>query len=316
MSRITALRDAVVAVGLCLSVVLLSITAVQAHPQSQTLALDNCATAFSCGVNGDGAGVAIVEGDLPMTIKDPAKISAKVATTSKFQYAFTFACPSNDPNISNMGADVSCNYAVTACAGLNIGPGPMTWTWRRRTSTPPALPTEYERISRSCAAPAVTGPGAERVLTVGMVRDAFRRVNFALPAVNVQPEGNVTLVNLPTFFEVQWPELGVQPREIAEVQLLGRNVQIRPVGKSFVYRFGDGDQMGPTSDMGGPYPEGKVRHTYTRPAKSAMVSVVATYGGVFSVDEGPWQEVGETITINGPAEGVQVLEARARLEAG
>jgi len=44
--------------------------------------------------------------------------------------------------------------------------------------------------------------------------------------------------------------------------------------------------------------------------------VVATYGGEFSVDEGPWQEVGETITLNGPTEGVQVREARARLEAG
>ena len=173
----------------------------------------------------------------------------------------------------------------------------------------------YERISRSCAAPALTGPGTPPVLTAGMVREAFRRVDFALPAVNVQPEGNVTLVNLPTYFEVRWPAQGVQPREIATVQLLGRSVRIRPLGKSFVYRFGDGDQLGPTSDAGGPYPEGRIRHTYTRPAKAA-VSVVATYGGEFSVDEGPWQEVDETVTINGPAQGVQVREARARLEAG
>ncbi len=174
------------------------------------------------------------------------------------------------------------------------------------------------RTGQSCNVPAaaVAAAAARPVLTVDVVRQAFRQVDFALPAVHVQPEGNVTLVNLPTYFEVQWPALGVQPREIATVQLLGRSVRIRPLGKSFVYRFGDGDQLGPTSDVGGPYPEGRIRHTYIRPAKAAVVSVVATYGGEFSVDDGPWQEVGETITINGPAEGVQVREARARLEAG
>ena len=194
----------------------------------------------------------------------------------------------------------------------------MTWIWSRPIDESGAPTGSWALTGRSCNIPAsvVTAALARPALTVAAIREAFRQVDFALPAVNVQPEGNVTLVNLPTYFEVQWPELGVQPREIAEVQLLGRNVQIRPVGKSFVYRFGDGDQLGPTSDVGGPYPDGKVRHTYTRPAKSAMVSVVATYGGEFSVDEGPWQEVGETITINGPAEGVRILEARARLEAG
>ena len=75
-------------------------------------------------------------------------------------------------------------------------------------------------------------------------------VDFALPGVHVQPEGNVTLVNLPTYFEVRWPAQGVQPREIATVQLLGR------------------------------------------------------------------REVSESVTIDGPTQGVQVRQARARLEAG
>ena len=194
----------------------------------------------------------------------------------------------------------------------------MTWIWNQSLDASGNPVGVWVRTGDSCNVPAsvVTGALARPALTVAAIRDAFRQVDFALPAVNVQPEGNVTLVNLPTYFEVQWPALGVQPREIAEVQLLGRSVRIRPLGKSFVYRFGDGDQLGPTGDVGGPYPDGRIRHTYTHPAKAAVVSVVATYGGEFSVDEGPWQEVGETITINGPAEGVQVREARARLEAG
>ena len=226
------------------------------------------------------------------------------------------ACPGNDPN-ADSAYDMACQQLISSCQAGGLGPGPMTWIWSRPIDVNGAPTGPWVRTGFSCNLPVSTvGPGARPALTVAAIRDAFRQVDFALPAVNVQPEGNVTLVNLPTYFEVQWPELGVQPREIAEVQLLGRNVRIRPLGKSFVYRFGDGDQLGPTSDVGGPYPDGRIRHTYTRPAKAAVVSVVATYGGEFSVDEGPWQEVGETITINGPAEGVQVREARARLEAG
>ena len=152
------------------------------------------------------------------------------------------------------------------------------------------------------------------MLTVAAVRAAFRQVQFAEPVVHVQPEGNVTLVNLPTYYEVLWPTAGVEPEETASVQLLGRSVRIRPLTESFVYRFGDGASLGPTPDAGGSYPDGTVRHTYDAPARAA-VSVEARYGGEFSVDGGPWQQVGDTVVIPGPATGVQVREARARLQA-
>ena len=156
---------------------------------------------------------------------------------------------------------------------------------------------------------------ARPVLTLAAIRQAFRQVQFAKPTVRIQPEGNVTLVNLPTYYRVLWPEQGVEPQEVATVQLLGRSVRIRPLGRSFLYDFGDGGHAGPTDDAGGTYPDGGVRHTYQRPARAA-VTVEATYGGEFSVDGGPWQEVGETVQIAGPSTGLQVREARARLEAG
>ncbi len=148
-----------------------------------------------------------------------------------------------------------------------------------------------------------------------MIRQAFREVDFAKPALHVQPEGNVTLLNLPTYFEVRWPDVGFKPDEIATVNLLGRSVRIRPLEKSYTYRFGDGGSLGPTSDAGGTYPEGTVRHTYGRATKVAA-KVTATYGGEFSVDGGEWQEVGETVDIAGPVAGIEVRRARARLEAG
>ena len=211
---------------------------------------------------------------------------------------------------------MSCQTLVSACQAVGRA-GPLTWWWSRPLNVDGSPAGVWVRTGQSCNVPAaqVAAAAARPVLTLAAIRQAFRQVAFALPQVHVQPEGDVTLVNLPTFFEVRWPVQGVQPGEVATVDILGRSVRVRPLARSFVYRFGDGTRFGPTTDPGGVYPEGTVRHTYTQPA-TATVSVSATYGGQFSVDGGPWQQVGETITLTGPAKGVQVLEARARLEAG
>ena len=193
----------------------------------------------------------------------------------------------------------------------------MTWIWRQPLEQDGTPSGPWVRTGDSCdeAAAQVAATQLRPVLTLGVIRQAFRQVNFALPTVHVQPEGNVTLVNLPTYYEVRWPTTWVQPKEIATVRLLGREVRIRPLDKSFVYSFGDGARLGPVRDAGGPFPTGGVTHVYRQVAK-APVSVAVTYGGEFSVDGGDWQEVGETVVIDGPAVAVQVREAVARLEAG
>jgi len=205
---------------------------------------------------------------------------------------------------------------VSACQTAGLGPGPMTWIWSRPINPTGNPSGPWVRIGLSCNVPAlaVVAAAARPVLTLAAIRQAFREVQFAKPVVRIQPEGNVTLVNLPTYYRVQWPDQGVEPQEVASVQLLGHSVRIRPLGRSFVYDFGDGEHAGPTDDAGGTYPDGGVRHTYDHPG-AAGVSVEATYGGEFSVDEGPWQQVGETVQITGPPTGLRVREARARLEA-
>jgi len=148
-----------------------------------------------------------------------------------------------------------------------------------------------------------------------MVQRAFREVDFARPSVAMQPVGNQTLVNLETFYRVGWPQSGVAPQEIATVMLLGRSVRIRPSVRSFTYSFGDGSGLGPTSDAGGVYPAGGVRHTYSS-AGSVPVVVRAVYTGDFSVDGGAWEPVDESVTIAGPPTALRVREATNRLEAG
>ncbi len=232
------------------------------------------------------------------------------------QTTLTPACPGNDPNVGG-AYDLSCQTLVSGCQAAGLGPGPMTWIWSRPIDPAGGATGPWVRTGLACNVPAavVAAANPRPVLTLQAIRQAFREVRFAKPVVRIQPEGNVTLVNLPTYYRVQWPAEGVEPAEVATVQLLGRSVRIRPLGRSFVYDFGDGAHAGPTEDAGGVYPDGGVRHTYDKPG-AAGVSVAATYGGEFSVDGGPWQQVGDTVQIAGPATGLRVREGRARLEAG
>ena len=93
---------------------------------------------------------------------------------------------------------------------------------------------------------------------------------FAKPTVNIQPEGDVTLVNLPTYFEAQWPAGKLGPGDISKpVQLLSWSIEFRIDPAAYNYDFGDGSFSGPTADLGGPYPEGKIRHTYKQPNPAA-----------------------------------------------
>jgi hypothetical protein len=131
----------------------------------------------------------------------------------------------------------------------------------------------------------------------------------------MQPVGGRTLVNFENYYRVTWPRAGVGPGEVATVTLLGRQVRIRPAVEAYTYFFGDGSAAGPTTDAGGVYPRGRIRHTYFR-SGAVGVRIRAIYTGDFSVDGGAWDSVDDTVTITGPATGLRVLEARNQLEAG
>ncbi len=57
-------------------------------------------------------------------------------------------------------------------------------------------------------------PGVGPQLTLAMIREAFHDTDFSVPTLNIQPEGDVTLVNLPTYFQVVFPEDGFGPEEV------------------------------------------------------------------------------------------------------
>jgi hypothetical protein len=192
------------------------------------------------------------------------------------------------------------------CGMRGEGDGPMTWIWRRSVDSSGAS-GPWQQVGYSCKQPLPDDSGP----SLADVRRAFRQIDFAKPGVHSQPEGDWALVNLETYYAVQWPKQGVRPREVATVHLLGHEVAIRPKVVEYVYDFGDGDRRR-TADAGGPYPSGKVTHLYERTGE-VRIGVAARYSADFSVDGGAFRALDDTVDIAGPARTLTVYEARAEL---
>ncbi|GAA2742360.1 hypothetical protein GCM10009868_12010 [Terrabacter aerolatus] len=144
------------------------------------------------------------------------------------------------------------------------------------------------------------------------LKAAFLRTPWSKPQISSQPAGNTTLVNLRTFYEVNWSTAGFQPGEVDRSVLRGIPVQIRPKLVGFTYLFGDGSSVGPTSSTGGVYPDGDITHVYKTSGRYP-VRVDTTFGADFSIDGSTWDEIPSTVTVPGPSTTVTVREAKGVL---
>lgn len=192
--------------------------------------------------------------------------------------------------------------------------GPGVWETAVPGFVPdPAAPAAPGQAPPAPGAPAQVAP-PQPVLTEAMIVQAFHTTPFAKPMAEVQPVGGRTLVTLPTYVQIAWDPAGFEPGEISTVDLLGHAVRIRPVGQSYLYDFGDGGAVGPTSSTGGPYPSGDVTYPYPKAGRFA-INVTATYSGEYSVDGGPWIPIADTVQIPGPEEPIDVRTSRNELIA-
>lgn len=180
----------------------------------------------------------------------------------------------------------------------------------RRTTVDGRPTGEWGQAGVSCTAG--TGPGAQPTISMADITAQFMRTPWAKPHISSQPAGNVTLVNLPTFYQVTWSQSGFEPGEVDSSVLRGFMVRIRPKLVGFTYVFGDGSTLGPTMSSGGVYPDGDVTHEYKKRGKFP-VRVNTTFGADFSLDGGTWEEIPSTVTVPGPATTITVKEARAVL---
>lgn len=251
-------------------------------------------------------------------MRELASQTPKAANASSqgpwYRFASTSYCSSAPPG-NGGDSQASCSVEYTICnptgrSGGQSGPAVRVWQMEVDRTGTPVPQAGWEEIGYTCFSDLV--PGADNVLTMQMIINQFHDTKFAKPTTSIQPVGLKTLVNLPTYYELKWPEQGFEPGEADTTTLVGRRVDIEPVFRSATYIYGDGESSGPIKSLGGPHPTGDVIHTY-RKKMVAPVQINATYSGRFRVDGGEWITIPDTVTIEGTPSNLTVAEAKARL---
>ncbi|WP_143553893.1 hypothetical protein [Serinicoccus sp. CNJ-927] len=206
-----------------------------------------------------------------------------------------------------------CQSALNACVGQPEPSFALAVIFRRLV-TAEGSEGSWERDGQTCFAnsvPTRSGEGVEE-LTEEMIIEQFHQTDFALPGAVIQPPDGRTLVNLPVYFALAWPSEGFEPQEIDSTTIIGYEVRIRPTLVGVTYVTGDGNSIGPTKSLGGPYPDGDITHEYADAADVAPY-ISVEYGGEVSVDGGDWAEIPSTVTVDGPTSPLEVLTSENRL---
>ena len=164
----------------------------------------------------------------------------------------------------------------------------------------------WELVSSGCELPGIMSPGVQPggpVLTPDDVREAVRRMGLPASTLEVPVE---TLVNYDT-------TVYTSPVTFARtVTLLGYTVDVRAEPSSYQWIFGDGAGQ-QTARPGRPYPADDITHIWTDAHRTFHPRVHTTYSVRYRVDGGPWLDVGDTLTVPGPAAAVRIREATGML---
>jgi hypothetical protein len=130
------------------------------------------------------------------------------------------------------------------------------------------------------AKPVIKKPTVKRTYKP-RVKKAVTKVNLSDRLTKLVPTAGVAyqpefepLVNVPVYFWCDLPTL-FQSR----VNVVGEivDVALRP---SYTWSFGDGTFMS-SIENGAPYPDGKIRHTYSQPG-TYLVTLLSTWNGIFT----------------------------------
>lgn len=231
-------------------------------------------------------------------------LPAPPAPASEFRVVID--CPAN--TVDGFDETLSCQSAVDACRRTGEGPGPRANVYVRvvgeRNWTPlgpTCLPEQFTAAN----------PGA---LTLGDIQRAFAETPFATPIGSSQPVGGRTLVNLPTYFALTWPDQGYRPGQTRSLTMLGHAVDLRLKTGGHRYDYGDGATHGPTTSTGGPYPTGDITHTYRR-AGTLSPTATTVITADYRIDGGPWQPLPGSSTQTTTFPTLTVLTATNRLTA-
>ncbi len=138
-----------------------------------------------------------------------------------------------------------------------------------------------------------------------MVLAAFRRVPVPSLRSESQP-ANKTLINFDTIFFTRAEPLTRQ------VTLLGQDVRLEITPSRFEWVHGDGTTA-TTSTPGAPYPAKDVVYRYSDAHATVGHRVIVTWSAEYSLNGGPLQPVGGTVTTAGPVTPLRIAEASPAL---
>ena len=233
------------------------------------------------------------------------------AVTTPYEYSTRLACQTGQIGSTSTDA-ATCTKASQGCLGNTAaqGIGLLYEIYRR-----PVGATAWQFIATTCFPDQV--PGAPPVVTMPMILNAFHLTPWAQPQITTQPQGDITLVGLDTYYKVNWTPTGYQPGEVEPLDpatMLGYHVDIRVRLDHFTYLFGDDTTFGPTPYEGGVYPTGTITHQYLK-AGAYPARVETTFGADFRINGGAWTPVPDTATVPGPPTTVTAKTAHAQLVA-
>ena len=179
------------------------------------------------------------------------------------------------------------------------------------TATPPA--PSRPAAPAALADPVAPAPPPPPTYTAEeAAAQAWTTQTFTKPNVAIQPVGNTTLAGLPTYFQATFGAAGLAPGETVTTTVLGHTITIRPTNVRYTYHFGDGTSLGPTADAGGPYPSGKITHTYPRKG-TVSTRIDITIAGQFQENGGAWQDIPGSTTVSGTPQQLTVAILQSRL---
>lgn len=228
-------------------------------------------------------------------------------------------CP--DPTASLVQVDATCEWTYVTYQSTTSSSTTHVWTTEKVCEVGSAAVCA---VFLSCTKDGVTAwmhqifmngvpvgqvciPEDEEEVDVGgLVIREFKRIGWPKSQLVVQPPGGKTLVNFKTNFYT----LNTQAIS-RHVTVATRKVTIEAFPVSYVFRFGDGSNLG-TSSPGRPYPSLDVTHVYQRTGKVG-VRVDTTYTGRYRIGDGDWVDIEETFTVPGDGQALRILEAVPQL---
>ena len=206
--------------------------------------------------------------------------------------------PAGTPDYLKYQWRTTCRKSSGGCGVANacVDPGALLWQlWGLAADD-----RQWHYVTSEClGAPPTAADTPQPQITPGLVLTELKRIGLPQLTVQIQPAGK-TLVNFDTNFYVI-----PQPFN-RTITLLGRSVDVEATPTEYTWLHGDGTSA-TTTEPGAPYPDLAVTYAYQH-AGTVAPSVRVTYAARFRVEGGAWQQIPDTVTVDGPPGSLQVSE--------